>query len=255
MSINNVQLLRALIREMVTEAPYRSSQRVNLSPVRFDGTPSIRGMLMAGGIVGLIKLYDWAEAAFDCGTGRNENFPIIKLPKTLEDALKSPTWAGTTEVSYAAQFNADAVPPAGGDLARVLSFYSSIVDRGAIDAWPDTTNEYVGLADEVADSVANQICKTLSIYSGCPHTALKTKLFGAAGPPVEFKTRKGYLKILADFADSAHSAWETELARQQPELVTHFAADPTAISAINAAFTAAKRVEVTKYDAVKSATR
>jgi hypothetical protein len=212
-------------------------------------------MLMAGGIVGLIKLYDWAEDAFNCEIARNENFPIIKLPKTLEDALKTKVWAGATEASYTTQFNANAVPPAGGDLARVLSFYSSIVDRGAIAAWPVGTEDYAGLTGTAPGAVADAICKTLSIYSGCPGAVLKTKLFGAGGPPVEFKTRKGYLKILADFADSAHSAWETELARQQPELETRFSADAAAISAIKNAFTEAKRVEVTKYDAVKTATR
>jgi len=237
---------------MVTEGTYGSSTRVNLSPVRFDGTPSIRGMLMAGGIVGLIKLYDWAEDAFNCDVGRNENFPIIKLPKTLENALKTNAWAGATATSYTTQFDSSAQPPAGGDLALVLSFYSSIVNQGAIDAWPGSTDDYAGLAGTAPADVANAICKTLSIYSGCPHAVLKAKLFGADGPPVEFKTRKGYLKILADFADSAHSAWETELARQQADLVARFG---TETNAINAAFTTAKNFEVNKYNTVKSATK
>jgi hypothetical protein len=50
--------LRAVIREIISEAPYQSSQRVQLQQVRFKA-PSLKGLLIATGVAGLFGLYDW----------------------------------------------------------------------------------------------------------------------------------------------------------------------------------------------------
>ena len=76
--------LRAVIREIISEAPYQSSQRVQLQQVRFKA-PSLKGLLIATGVAGLFGLYDWLAGR--C-VPTEMTFPI-KLSKSAAEALSN----------------------------------------------------------------------------------------------------------------------------------------------------------------------
>jgi len=228
-------VLRAVIREIISEAPYQSSQRVQLGQVRFKG-PSLKGLLIATGVVGLIGLYDWMEDAFNCGQD-NKRFPLVDTPKLFDEAKRAGTWSGATQDAYKTQFDlntpdADGKPAA--DITRAFELYSSVVDAGgAVAAWPSSTKEYAGLtADGAKKKVADALVKTLSIYSNCPEDILRVKLYGAdyattdyAKPPVELQTRDGYIKLLRDVVDNTHDTWVEGITEQRDAFSIRFGSE------------------------------
>jgi len=217
MSINNVQLLRALIREMVTEAPYRSSQRVTLGGVRFDGTPNIRATLMAGGIVGLINLYDWA-ADLCTVSADNNTFPI-KLSKTAaaEVELSDPAGFPAKQDLYLAtirQAGDGDTTSETSDLANLEDFYAAF--DGAAGAWPKGVNKE-GLGPGGSGSAAAVLAKLkgiLGIYTGCG-TDMKLDA-------IPMETRDEYIKFLNDIGSMASSTFKTGLEAQMIRM-THAA--------------------------------
>jgi len=207
MSINNVQLLRALIREMVTEAPYRSSQRVTLGGVRFDGTPNIRATLIAGGIVGLINLYDWA-AGLCTVSADNNTFPI-KLSKAAAAAVElSASNAFNTNYSlYLKTISraSSSVHATTSDLANLELFYGKF--SGAATAWPMGVGTAIGLSDGVKNkAVLEKLKGILGIYTGCG-AAMKLD-------EIPMETRDEYIKFLNDIGDMASSTFKTGLEEQ-----------------------------------------
>ena len=248
--------LRAVIREIISEAPYQSSQRVQLQQVRFKG-PSLKGLLIATGVVGLIGLYDWMADAFDCGQD-NKRFPLVDTPKLFEEAKKASGWSGDIKVRYATQFNpntpdVDGKPAA--DIARAYTLYSSVAAfGGAVEAWPQSPKQYAGLTREDAKKrVADALLKTLSIYSNCPEDVLGLKLYGSGyaatpqnldKPPVELQTREGYIKLLRDVVDNAHSTWVEGITEQRDALSIRFGGESAAVLA---AFDKALKAEDARY--------
>jgi len=248
-------VLRAVIREIISEAPYQSSQRVQLGQVRFNG-PSLKGLLIATGVVGLIGLYNWMEDAFNCGQD-NKRFPLVDTPNLFDEAKRASKWSGAIQTAYKTQFNPNTPAATDGkpaaDITRAFELYSSVVDAGgAMAAWPSSPKEYAGLTSPGAkEKVANALVKTLSIYSKCPEEFLKLKLYGAehgandyANPPVELQTRVGYIKLLRDVVDNTHSTWVEGITEQRNALSVRFGSE-TAV--VLAAFDKALKTEDTKY--------
>jgi hypothetical protein len=243
--------LRAVIREIISEAPYQSSQRVQLQQVRFKG-PSLKGLLIATGVVGLIGLYDWMADAFNCGQD-NKRFPLVDTPKLFDEAKKADRWSGVIKDRYTTQFNpntpdADGKPAA--DIVRAYTLYSSVADTGtAVAAWPTTPKQYAGLTGEGAKKrVADALLNTLSIYSNCPKPALQLKLYGTMNdydnPPVELQTREGYIKLLRDVVDNTHSTWVEGITEQRDALSIKFGSES---AAVKADFDKALKTEDKKY--------
>lgn len=247
--------LRAVIREIISEAPYQSSQRVQLQQVRFKA-PSLKGLLIATGVVGLIGLYDWMADAFICDQD-NKRFPLVDTPKLFEEAKKARVWRGDIAAKYATQFNpntpdVDGKPAA--DIARAYTLYSSVAAfGGAVAAWPQSSKQYAGLSTEAKKAVAGALLKTLSIYSNCPEDVLGLKLYGTGyaaptqnldKPPVELQTREGYIKLLRDIVDNAHSTWVEGITEQRDALSIRFGSESAAVLT---AFDKALKAEDAKY--------
>ncbi len=231
-ALTEQDVLRAVIREIISEAPYQSSQRVDLRPVSFKA-PSLKGLLIAAGVVGLIGLYDWMTDAFNCENG-NKRFPLVDTPKLFEDAMKVQSWSGDIASKYATALNTNMTSPPS-DIARAFSLYSSVVDfGGAVEAWPQSSKEYAGLtAAGAKEKVAAALLKSLSIYSNCKVEVLQLKLYGVAGnydkPPVELQTRAGYIKLLRDVVDNTHSTWVEGITEQRDALSIRFGGESAAV--------------------------
>lgn len=249
-------VLRAVIREIISEAPYQSSQRVQLGQVRFKG-PSLKGLLIATGVVGLIGLYNWMEDAFNCGPGANKRFPLVDTPNLFDQAKRAVAWSGAIQTDYKTQFDPNTPAATDGkpaaDITRAFELYSSVVDAGgAVAAWPSSPKEYAGLTSPGAKKkVANALVKTLSIYSKCPEEFLKPKLYGAehttndyANPPVELQTRDGYIKLLRDVVDNTHDTWVEGITEQRDALSIKFGIES---AAVKADFDKALKTEDKKY--------
>jgi hypothetical protein len=250
-------VLRAVIREIISEAPYQSSQRVQLGQVRFKG-PSLKGLLIATGVVGLIGLYDWMEDAFNCGQD-NKRFPLVDTPKLFDGAKRAGVWRGAIQEGYKTQFDpntSDANGKPAADIARAFALYSSVVDAGgAMAAWPSSTKDYAGLTESGAKKkVADALVKTLSIYSNCSEEILMLKLYGTApattdyaNPPVELQTRDGYIKLLRDVVDNTHDTWVEGITEQRDTLSIKFGSES---KTVKANFDSALKTEDTKYKEV-----
>jgi hypothetical protein len=251
-------VLRAVIREIISEAPYQSSQRVQLGQVRFKG-PSLKGLLIATGVVGLIGLYNWMEDAFNCGQD-NKRFPLVDTPKLFDEAKRAPKWSDAIQTAYKTQFNPNTPAATDGkpaaDITRAFELYSSVVDAGgAMAAWPSSSKEYAGLtASDAKKKVAEALIKTLSIYSNCPPELLGPKLYGAGyasdnydNPPVELQTRDGYIKLLRDVVDNTHDTWVEGITEQRDALSIRFGSES---AAVKADFDRALKTEDTKYKQV-----
>ena len=250
-ALSEQAVLRAVIREIISEAPYQSSQRVQIQPVRFKA-PSVKGLLIATGAAGLVGLYDWMADAFNCGQD-NKRFPLVDTPKLFDEAMKAQAWNGAIANQYGTQFNPNAPSATDGkpaaDITRAFSLYSSVVDAGgAVQAWPTSLTEYAGLSTESKKAVAGALLKTLSIYSNCPEAALQLKLYGTVDnyekPPVELQTRAGYIKLLRDVVDNTHSTWVEGITEQRNALSVRFSSE-TAV--VLAAFDNALKTEEKKY--------
>jgi hypothetical protein len=250
-ALSEQAVLRAVIREIISEAPYQSSQRVQIQPVRFKA-PSVKGLLIATGVAGLVGLYDWMADAFNCGQD-NKRFPLVDTPKLFDEAMKAQAWRGDIESQYRTQFNPNAAAAADGkpaaDITRAFSLYSSVVDAGgAVQAWPTSASQYAGLTPEAKKVVAGALLKTLSIYSNCPEAALQLKLYGAVDnydkPPSELQTRAGYIKLLRDVVDNTHSTWVEGITEQRNALSVRFGGETTTVLT---AFDNALKTEDRKY--------
>ena len=220
MSINNVRLLRALIREMVTEAPYRSSQRVVLGGVQFDGTPDIKGMLIAGGVVGLIKLYDWADGLC-VPDAENSDFPI-KYSKAAAAKV-----AGARAEFPSAEWQAyktaiQVIPPSApavSDTAKLMTFYGDL--RDAATTWAAGQDNYATLSAVVQTAVFESLKKILTSYTGCPTVTLNE---------MPMKSRKEYIEFLKNIGGLAQNTFETNLTAQRDEMTSAFPAKSVVIT-------------------------
>lgn len=243
MSINNVQMLRALIREMVTEAPYRSSQRVTLGGVQFDGTPNIRATLIAGGIVGLINLYDWAKDL--CAvTDENNNFPI-KLSKPAAAAVESSALDAfsTNYDLYLKTISraGSSVDTTTSDLANLELFYGKF--SGSAAAWPSAVSTASGLTDGVKNTdVLTKLKGILGIYTGCGD---QVKL-----EAIPMETRDEYIKFLNDIGDMASSTFKAGLEEQIIRMAT--AAATANVNDLNAKVTASITYSGKKWASIKT---
>lgn len=239
-ALSEQAVLRAVIREIISEAPYQSSQRVQIQPVRFKA-PSVKGLLIATGVAGLVGLYDWMATAFVCEQD-NKRFPLVDTPKLFEEAKKAGDWSGNIATQYTAQFNLntpDAANKPAADIARAFSLYASVVEAGgAVQAWPANPAQYAGLSPDAKKAVAGALLKTLSIYSNCPVDVLGLKLYGTGytadpqnldKPPVELQTRAGYIKLLRDVVDNTHSTWVEGITEQRDALSIRFGGESAAV--------------------------
>lgn len=225
MSINNVRLLRTLIREMVTEAPYRSSQRVTLDGVRFSGTPNMRATLMAGGIVGLINLYDWAGGL--CTVDPADNSFPIKLSKPAAAAVEASA-AAAFAANYAlyvvtiTQAGRRDVDETTSDLANLEEFYAKL-DR-AEEIWPSGVPKE-GLAPAQDLAVLAKLKEILGIYTGCANNVVLST--------IPMSTRDEYIKFLNDIGDMASSTFkaglEEQIIRMTPSAAAALAPAPVKI--------------------------
>ena len=189
---------------MVTEAPYRSSQRVVLGGVQFDGTPNIRATLIAGGIVGLINLYDWAKDL--CTVNADNNSFPIKLSKAAAAAVELSDLGDfpAKQALYLATITQDGVDSADentSDLANLEAFYAAFDD--AATAWPLRVPKE-GLDDPAA--VLAKLKGILGIYTGC---GAEIKL-----DAIPMETRDEYIKFLNDIGDMASSTFKAGLEEQ-----------------------------------------
>lgn len=218
MSIDNVRLLRTLIREMVTEAPYRSSQRVTLDGVRFSGTPNMRATLMAGGIVGLINLYDWAGGL--CAVDPTDNSFPIKLSKPAAEKIagsRAQTLPAAEWAAYQATIEVvPTQPDPPSDTARLLTFYASLGPAAA--EWPADNPNYDAL-NTASDTLQTQasvlvaLKQILAQYTGCASITLDK---------MPMKTRSEYIDFLKNIGLNAQNTFETNLTAQRDAMTSQY---------------------------------
>jgi hypothetical protein len=239
--------LRAVIRGILREAPYQSSQRVVLQPVRFNG-PSIRPFLTAAGAAGLMGLYSWMQGAFACSDGYS-NYPLVDTPTIYEDALSAQAWQGDIATRYNAQFDPNAITDGAptSDLSRALGIYTA-VDTAA-KTWPAGTGEWAGMTQSQG-SVKAQTLAVLSMYSNCAVSILDPLIFKESGPPQELKTRDSYIKMLKDIVENVHRTWTDGMAEQGGTLSTRFQSES---AVVKKAFSDATKVEQSSYTNVIAA--
>lgn len=225
---------------MVNEAPYQSSQRVVLQPVRAPGLNV--GVLLQGiGLAVLIGTYKWLDNFTNC-EGKLTNFPIKTLPAAYSRASTKTTWPDAQN-EYTAELRTTPSngPDEPSDLIRTITFYTAI--KEAVEAWPKGV-AWVSLINK-ADYV-KKFVTVISTYSGCPETFVQAKV-GAdgAGMPPDMQTREGAFAFYTSARDDAHESFSRALDEYSSSHQTRF---NTQASAIKSFFAAKQRIEKTKYD-------
>jgi len=220
--------LRAVIREIISEAPYQSSQRVQLQQVRFKA-PSLKGLLIATGVAGLFGLYDWLA-------GRCEptemTFPI-KLSKSTAEALAgvaSPTLASTAQAFNAykdtllkdGEQRTDTKNPAAdgsnSDMVKLQILYTKA--KAAADAWPrgpttfdqTTTGVVIEALNALYSTFAGPGCNQVFKYDATSSAEDKLK-----GMPLQ--TRADYITFVNNVVDVAHSTFVEGMGDQKQRLI------------------------------------
>lgn len=240
MSAKDIGLLRSLIREMVNEAPYQSSQRVVLQPVRAPGL-NVGVLLQGVGIVVLIGTYKWLDEFTKCDE-RMTNFPIKKLPAAYSRASTQITWTDAVS-EYTAELRTTPSngPDEPSDLMRATSFYAAI--NAAVAAWPRgvTWQAMTNKADYVKKFVT-----VISLYSGCPETFVKAKI-GDNGEnmPPEMQTREGAFAFFTSARDDAHESFTRTLNEYSSSHQTRFTDNAAKIKKF---FTDKQKIEQAQYD-------
>jgi hypothetical protein len=221
-------VLRAVIREIISEAPYQSSQRVQLGQVRFKG-PSLKGLLIATGVVGLIGLYDWLE-------GRCEptemTFPI-KLSKAAAETLagiRTPTKENTAQAfnNYKDtllkddELRKDGTNPvadgSNSDMVKQQILFAKA--KAATAAWPKgsttfeqtTTSNVITAINDLYSTFAGPGCNQVFRYEATASDEDKIK-----GMPLQ--TRSDYISFINNVVDVAHSTFIEGMNDQKQKLI------------------------------------
>ena len=245
MRAKDVGLLRSLIREMVNEAPYQSSQRVVLQPVRAPGL-NVGVLLQGVGLVVLISTYKWLDDFVKCDN-RLETFPIFQTLISEQKAKTFDTW-DPAQSGY--NNTLDDTPSSGtsepSDLVRVMSLYLAIQD--AVKMWPAGT-EWAAFDNRSKAAYVAAFIKVLSKYSGCPEALIKVQV-GEKGEnmPPEMQTRDGAFKFFEDTRNDSHESFVRGLTQQSDSLKSKFDSQKADIKAF---FDDKMRIEDGKYKAVK----
>lgn len=191
---------------MVNEAPYQSSQRVALQPVRAPGLNV--GILLQGvGLVVLISTYKWLDNFTNCD-GKLTNFPIKTLPDAYTRATTKTAWVqAQDEYTLALRSTPSNSPDEPSDLMRATAFYAAI--NAAVAAWPKGV-PWAGLTNK--SDYVKKFVTVISMYSGCPETFVQTKV-GDSGEnmPPDMQTREGAFAFYTSARDDAHESFTRTL--------------------------------------------
>lgn len=243
MSAKDVGLLRSLIREMVNEAPYQSSQRVVLQPVRAPGL-NVGVLLQGVGIVVLIGTYKWLDEFTQCNE-RMTNFPIKTLPDAYTRATTQTAWEqAQDEYTLALRSTPSNSPDEPSDLMRATAFYAAI--NAAVAAWPKGV-PWAGLTNK--SDYVKKFVTVISMYSGCPEVFVTEKV-GADGKdmPPDMQTREGAFAFYTSARDDAHESFTRTLNEYSSSHQTRFT-DKAAV--IKQFFTGKQQIEQAKYNGCK----
>lgn len=232
-------VLRAVIRGMLNEAPYRQSPVVRLGTVQSPGL-SVKQILTAGGFLALSKAYTWLSNICD---GKHEKFPIIKSEPKAEE-LKRAKATGQNLSSYEALFASyqDTIAARGtgkktsgspgnievndSDLAAAQALYDATLKAAA--AWP-SGSDIAGLSDNDVNAVHGALMSVLLLYTGCNEAVLQAK-FGQKGNVADIKqkfplkTRQVYIQFIGDVTDNTHSSFQDGIEKQRQDLRGTYAA-------------------------------
>lgn len=246
MSAKDVGLLRSLIRELVNEAPYQSSQRVVLQPVRAPGL-NVGVLLQGVGIVVLIGTYKWLDNFTNCD-GKLTNFPIKTLPDAYVRTSTEAAWK-QAQAEYTLALGTTPTPGVSiadekSDLLRATAFYAAI--SAAVAAWPKGVS-WEGLINK--PYYVEKFVTVISLYSGCPEAFVKTKIGddGASMPP-EMQTRAGAFAFFTSARDDAHESFTRTLNEYSSSHQTRFTDKATEIKKF---FTDKQKIEQAKYNVCK----
>ena len=245
MSAKDVGLLRSLIRELVNEAPYQSSQRVVLQPVRAPGL-NVGVLLQGVGIVVLIGTYKWLDEFTKCDE-RMTNFPIKTLPAAYSRASTKTSWTdAVSEYTAELRTTPSNSPDEPSDLMRATSFYAAI--NAAVAAWTRGVTWQAMTNTNKADYV-KKFVTVISLYSGCPETFVKTKI-GDNGEnmPPEMQTREGAFAFFTSARDDAHESFARTLNEYSSSHQTRFTDKADTIKKF---FTDKQKIEQAQYDKCK----
>jgi len=239
-------LLRLLIREMVNEAPYQSSQRVVLQPVRAPGL-NVGVLLQGVGLVVLISTYKWLDNFTDC-TDKLTNFPIKALPDAYTRATQKTEWEAA-KAEYTLALGATPANPTvsePSDLMRATAFYAAI--KAAVAAWPKG-RAWVSFTEETKKDYVKKFVTVISMYSGCPEEFVKLKV-GENGEnmPPDMQTREGAFAFYTSARDDVHESFTRTLDEYSSSHQSKFADKSAAIKTF---FADKQRIEKAQYDKCK----
>lgn len=175
---NDIGLLRSLIREMVNEAPYRSSPVVTLRPVQGTGI-SLGAAALATGIGAISSAYTWLSER--C-TGQHSNFPIRLSGKAKDKLDESGRRSGNNLVKQSTLWNAyqDTIAEDGvsskADSSVIINSTNS--DRAAnyelyglaaavLPAWSPPGSAWPDLGQQQRLAVVNKMVPLMVLYTGC----------------------------------------------------------------------------------------
>ena len=241
--------LRAVIRGMLHEAPYRQSPVVRLGAVQSPGL-SVKQILVAGGFLALSKAYAWLSNMCD---GKHENFPIIESAKAqdrLVAAKQQPTQTLVTHdgifKDYKDRLASDQTSPVGpvllgqgvvkiearhSDYAQAQGLYNDTQTAGA--AWPVTVTNYGNLSDPNKQKVHDLVVKVLHRYTGCDSVSIQAKIGTVAeADKFPFKARTEYIDFMKDVTSNTHQSFQDGVENQRQKIRGKYS-DPTSTSTID----------------------
>lgn len=237
---NDLGLLRSLIREMVSEAPYREAPSVQLQQIRSPGL-SINVLAGAIGFTALAAGYAWMSNI--CSQSHTK-FPIIQSDDK-KDVLKaqvrsSPTLVDPTNAAwqeYKTSISSGTnIPKEVSDLQAAIGLYNLVYTTmtGGTNtpSWPKGTESWTGLSEDQRKKIRNELYDILILYTGTSCASNVNDRLGPADDDAELKqkfpllTRSVYLQFLKDLMTNTRDTFKTGVEDQRRELTSVYSTAP-----------------------------
>lgn len=231
MNTKNINLLRSLVREIVTEAPYRSSGVVTLRSVQGTGI-SLGTAAVATGVAVLASTYSWLTNLCPM---HNTNFPI-KLSKAAKEKLESAAKSkkalnlhannGAWE-EYQATLLESGVNNATSQTSDFAANYDLYSRAKALPPqWPPS-RRWIDLELSQRRDIHAKMVSLMELYTGCDASFLHGKLGkpdddSALQQTFPFKDRSSMITFLQDMVNDAHNSFKTGVGNQRDNLVLVF---------------------------------
>lgn len=241
---NDISLLRTLIREMVSEAPYRASSVVTLRPVQGTGI-SLGAAALATGAGALSAAYTWLSER--C-TGQHSNFPIRYSSKSKDKLITQAGRSGIRLIDQQELWKSyqDTIGESGtnSNVNSSMTLFSDKSDRAAnyelyglatkpLPLWTPAPSSWSDLGPIQRLDVVSAMVPLMMLYTGCD-TAHIQGLIGNTASDAQgnadrldkfpFASRNDLKQFLIDLVNDANGSFKGAVKDQRDQLVLTFTA-------------------------------